>query len=60
MHNEAIRLTNLINDFLDLQRIEARQQTYNFACIDLGALLREIVSVFIREDDKLHALLNDS
>ena len=46
IHSESLRLTNLINDFLDLQRMEAGRQQYAFAPVDLAALLRETVAVF--------------
>lgn len=46
IHGEALRLTNLINDFLDLQRIESGRQTYDFAVLDLGALLQQSITVF--------------
>ncbi len=52
IHNEAIRLTNLINDFLDLQRMEAGRQPYNFQGVDLGQLLREAAGLFTREGEK--------
>jgi PAS domain S-box-containing protein len=51
MHQEAVRLTTLINDFLDLQRIEAGRQTYTFAPIDLGVLIRDAVPVFTGADE---------
>jgi signal transduction histidine kinase len=46
IHTEAVRLTNLINNFLDLQRMEAGRQTYDFAEVDMVALLCDTLSVF--------------
>lgn len=46
IHGEALRLTNLINDFLDLQRIESGRQHYDFTTLDLGALIHQSLSVF--------------
>jgi PAS domain S-box-containing protein len=46
MEKEAIRLSTLINDFLDLQRIESGQQTYHFDSIDLVPLLNEALALF--------------
>lgn len=46
MQQEATRLTTLINDFLDLQRIESGRQTYQFEYVSLQDLLRQRVTVF--------------
>ena len=37
IYNEAHRLSNLINDFLDLQRMESGRQLYNFSPIQFAA-----------------------
>src|SRR5581483_8952578 len=52
MHDEATRLTDLINDFLDLQRIESGQQTYAFVHVALPPLLRDVISLFANSNDK--------
>jgi PAS domain S-box-containing protein len=44
--NETQRLTNLINDFLDIQRIESGSQTYYFEPIDISPLLHEVIFLF--------------
>lgn len=49
IHNETVRLAHLINDFLDLQRIQAGRQAYRLARTDLGAILRASVAVFTPE-----------
>jgi PAS domain S-box-containing protein len=46
IHGEALRLTTLINDFLDLQRIEEGDFTLAIEPFDLGAVLREQVELF--------------
>lgn len=46
IHSEAVRLTNLINDFLDIQRLQAGRYVYQFAAVDLRTLLRDAVAVF--------------
>ena len=46
MEKETIRLSTLINDFLDLQRIESGHQTYHFESIDLVPLLNEALALF--------------
>jgi PAS domain S-box-containing protein len=55
IHNESIRLTNLINDFLDLQRIESGRQVYQLDSVDVAFLVRESVASFLWEDGK-HSL----
>jgi signal transduction histidine kinase len=49
IRDEAVRLTQLINDFLDLQRLESGRQTYHFAPVAPGPLLDAAVAVFLRE-----------
>ncbi|TSB46594.1 ATP-binding protein [Alkalicoccobacillus porphyridii] len=46
IHKEANRLTNLINDFLDLQRMEANVQTYHKTSLDLKELVIQVVLRF--------------
>ncbi len=46
IHRETMRLTQLINDFLDLQRIESGRMKYHFTPVDIAALLREASAVY--------------
>jgi Signal transduction histidine kinase len=46
MLQEGHRLTALINDFLDLRRIEGGHMTMSFAPADIGALIKRVVEVF--------------
>jgi signal transduction histidine kinase/DNA-binding response OmpR family regulator len=46
IHGEAMRLTELINDFLDLQRIEEGDFTLALEPFELTELLREQVELF--------------
>lgn len=46
MNDEATRLTNLINNFLDLQRIESGQQPHAVTGIDVTPLLCDTVALF--------------
>jgi PAS domain S-box-containing protein len=46
MEKETIRLATLINDFLDLQRIESGHQTYRMERIDVVPLLKEVLALF--------------
>jgi signal transduction histidine kinase/CheY-like chemotaxis protein len=55
IHGEALRLTNLVNDFLDLQRIEEGQFTLALESFELGDLLREQVELFSAQS-KSHEL----
>jgi len=49
IHREAVRLTNLINDFLDLQRMESGKQQYNMETLQLNEIAFEIVNRFRHE-----------
>jgi PAS domain S-box-containing protein len=50
IHGETVRLTNLINDFLDLQRLESGRQAYHFERVDLREVLREGMALFTQAD----------
>lgn len=60
IHQEATRRTNLINDFLDLQRIQSAKQCYEFIDVALEPLLREQVQLFSSEKSSytFHVSLN--
>jgi signal transduction histidine kinase len=55
VHRQAQRLTDLINDFLDLQRIEARRLPLTLESFELGELLAEQIEAFSGQSD-LHRL----
>jgi CheY-like chemotaxis protein len=42
IYREATRLSNLINDFLDLQRMESGKQLYHIAPVDAAAVVKEV------------------
>ncbi|GLC87224.1 ATP-binding protein [Lysinibacillus piscis] len=44
IHKEALRLTNLINDFLDLQRMESGKQQYNMHTLSINEMVFELVN----------------
>jgi PAS domain S-box-containing protein len=46
INKEATRLTNLINDFLDIQRIESGRQIYHFDKLAVVPLLEETAALF--------------
>ena len=52
IHGETVRLTNLINDFLDLQRIESGRQAYHLERVKLTDLLPESIALFAQVDEK--------
>jgi signal transduction histidine kinase len=52
MHRESLRLTNLINNFLDLQVIASGHSRYHFVETQLTPLLHEAVSLFAQSDGK--------
>ncbi|PZD97066.1 histidine kinase [Paenibacillus sambharensis] len=45
IHQEARRLTTLINDFLDLQRMESGRQSYDMKPAKLGELVQEAMEL---------------
>lgn len=45
IHQEARRLTTLINDFLDLQRMESGRQSYDMRPAKLGELIQEAIEL---------------
>ncbi|WNR44375.1 ATP-binding protein [Paenibacillus roseipurpureus] len=55
IYNEAQRLSNLINDFLDLQRMESGRQSYHFAPIQLPSLVKDIAEQW--EDKQQHRVV---
>ncbi|MFZ0076765.1 MAG: ATP-binding protein [Exiguobacterium undae] len=52
VHSETERLSLLINDFLDLQRMEANKQEYTFEPFDLLAMMKDL--------KQLHSLSSSS
>ncbi|MET3288401.1 UNVERIFIED_CONTAM: signal transduction histidine kinase/FixJ family two-component response regulator [Brevibacillus sp. OAP136] len=53
IHQEATRLTNLINDFLDLQRMESGKQNYNMTPLNLIEIVKEAIELQ-RVNTRLH------
>ena len=52
IHGETKRLTELINDFLDLQRIEGGNFTLSLEPVELKGLLEEKVELFSEQSDR--------
>jgi PAS domain S-box-containing protein len=53
IHKEALRLSTLINDFLDIQRMEAGRQVYNYIEVDLTQLINQATNIFSQQHDRL-------
>ncbi|RXZ81822.1 response regulator [Paenibacillaceae bacterium] len=56
IHQEARRLTTLINDFLDLQRMESGKQVYDMKPTSLTELITETVSL-LQLGETMHTLV---
>ncbi|MCC6537967.1 MAG: PAS domain S-box protein, partial [Bryobacterales bacterium] len=46
IHKESTRLANLINDFLDVQRMESGRQEYRFSRVPIGHILQDTAALF--------------
>jgi signal transduction histidine kinase len=57
VHNEANRLSGLIDDFLDIQRMESGRQQYHFQPLDIRELLGEMPEHW--QDKEKHSLRID-
>jgi signal transduction histidine kinase/CheY-like chemotaxis protein len=55
VHSEAVRLTGLIDDFLDVQRFEAGRFTLALESFELGALIEQQVELYSAQSAS-HAL----
>ncbi|PRO66641.1 ATP-binding protein [Alkalicoccus urumqiensis] len=51
IHKEAKRLTNLINDFLDLQRMESGSQPYTMEDVRMEELVMDVLGQFRHEEN---------
>ncbi|MEH7884643.1 ATP-binding protein [Bacillus sp. JJ1609] len=58
IYNEAGRLTALINDFLDIQRMEAGKQCYESKEIELLPIIKKVIDLQKVQSDK-HELILD-
>src|SRR4051812_23735358 len=57
IQKETIRLSELINNFLDLQKMEWGRQTYELANVELASLLRESFALFEGGNERHHFVL---
>jgi PAS domain S-box-containing protein len=58
IHKEAQRLSALINNFLDIQRMEARQQEYHLEPLALPEVINVVQATFATQSDK-HSIVVD-
>jgi PAS domain S-box-containing protein len=57
IHKEALRLSTLINDFLDIQRMEAGRQVYNYVQVAMEDVVRQAIPIFSRQTDRIRVNL---
>ena len=57
MHKEAKRLTDLINDFLDIQRMESGKQIFEKERFKIDDLINEVIDVY--SVDNIHSFIVD-
>lgn len=58
VHDESVRLTNLLNDFLDIQRMESGRQNYQFESVALTSVVQEAITLFSVNNTR-HKLVMD-
>ncbi len=58
IHDEAKRLSFLVSDFLDLQKMEAGKQTFEWERVDLYELARDSISFYQETTDVHHIHLD--
>lgn len=59
INSEARRLTDLINDFLDIQRMESGKQEFKKQHNSMGQIIEEAVKIFENAGDK-HKIIYDN
>ncbi|PIC65034.1 histidine kinase [Sporosarcina sp. P13] len=59
IHNEANRLTALINDFLDIQRMESGRQTYSMDNVSIAELAKQAVDTIAIQSSKHDITIKD-
>lgn len=60
IYKEAQRLSTLINDFLDIQRMESGRQIYNYTEVDFKLLLRAVLDLFATQRERLMVEMPDN
>lgn len=57
IEQEGQRLTRLLNDFLDIQRLESGRQEYHLQALDISGLLREALTLYAASTTR-HTLID--
>lgn len=60
IHKEAKRLTSLINDFLDLQRMESGKQSYDMTDVGISEIAAQTIDSFPANDTHSITLVDDT
>ncbi len=58
MHKEGERLNEMITNFLDMQRLKAKLQEYNFKSLEVRTLLEKVVAIFASPSAKHSITVN--
>jgi len=59
MHKEATRLTYLINNFLDIQRMESGEQVFEKVSFNIDEVIHEILDIYTIDKTHLFSLKKD-
>ena len=60
MYKEAVRLNEMITNFLDMQRLKSNLHKYVFRPIDVGRFLEDVVAIFASPCSKHTIIINRS
>ncbi len=58
IHEQAERLTKLISDFLDIQRMESGRQVFDKQRVDFGEILNQVSELFSNAGEKFKIIYN--
>lgn len=60
IYKESTRLTNLINDFLDLQRMESGKQKYKLEYLNMNEIIMDVILSFKNKENYNISLIDNS
>jgi signal transduction histidine kinase len=58
IHNEAKRLTNLVKDFLDIQRMESGKQSFSNESVEIKSIIGDVSKLFQNIDETYRIVYN--